>query len=47
MERLRLPVKDVDLSGRAIIVREGKGNQDRVTMLPDSLVVLRAAEGPV
>lgn len=38
MEGLRLRVKDVDLSRREIVVREGKGNKDRVTMLPDTLV---------
>lgn len=38
MEGLRLRVKDVDFSRREIIVREGKGNKDRVTMLPGSLV---------
>lgn len=38
MEGLRLRVKDVDFHRREIIVREGKGNKDRVTMLPDRLV---------
>ncbi|MEC5388312.1 integron integrase [Uliginosibacterium sp. H3] len=38
MEGVRLRVKDVDFSRREIVVREGKGNKDRVTMLPDSLV---------
>ncbi|MGB4343750.1 MAG: integron integrase [Moraxellaceae bacterium] len=37
MECVRLRVKDVDFSRREILVREGKGNKDRVTMLPDSL----------
>jgi integron integrase len=38
MEALRLRVKDVDFGQRALIVREGKGNKDRVVMLPQSLV---------
>lgn len=38
MECLRMRVKDLDLSRREILVREGKGFKDRVTMLPVSLV---------
>jgi len=38
MEGLNLRVKDLDLEQRQIIVRAGKGNKDRVTMLPASLV---------
>jgi integron integrase len=38
MECLRLRVKDVDVARREILVREGKGFKDRVTMLPVSLV---------
>lgn len=38
MECLRLRVKDIDLAKREILVREGKGFKDRVTMLPVSLV---------
>jgi integron integrase len=38
MEGVRLRVKDVEFSRREIVVREGKGFKDRVTMLPDSLV---------
>ena len=34
MEALRLRVKDVDLGLNQIMVRGGKGNRDRVTMLP-------------
>lgn len=34
MECLRLRVKDVDFSMNQIIVRDGKGEHDRVTMLP-------------
>ncbi len=38
MEGMRLRVKDVDFDRQAIIVREAKGNKDRVVMLPRSLV---------
>jgi integron integrase len=38
MECLRLRVKDVDFARREILVREGKGFKDRVTMLPERLV---------
>ena len=38
MECVRLRVKDIDLAYRQITVRDGKGAQDRVTMLPQSLV---------
>lgn len=38
MEAVRLRVKDVELERREIIVRDGKGGKDRVTMLPESLV---------
>lgn len=37
MECVRLRVKDVDFDQRQIVVREGKGEKDRVTMLPDQL----------
>ena len=37
-ECLRLRVKDVDFEYRQIIVRDGKGAKDRVTLLPDSVV---------
>jgi integron integrase len=37
MEALRLRVKDVDLSRRILVVRNGKGAKDRVTVLPDSV----------
>ena len=36
-ECLRLRVKDVDIEHGQITVREGKGNKDRITMLPASL----------
>jgi integron integrase len=37
MECLQLRVKDVDLDRGLIIIREGKGNKDRITMLPQAL----------
>ena len=37
-ECLKLRVKDVDFSYRQILVRDGKGAKDRVTMLPGSLI---------
>jgi integron integrase len=37
LEGLRLRVKDVEFSRLEVIVREGKGNKDRVTMLPERL----------
>lgn len=38
MEGMRLRIKDVDFDRHVIIVREAKGNKDRVVMLPRSLV---------
>jgi len=38
MEGVRLRVKDVDLVRREIVLRSGKGNKDRVTLLPESLL---------
>jgi len=37
MECVRLRVKDIDFAYQQITVRDGKGAQDRVTMLPQSL----------
>jgi integron integrase len=37
MECLRLRVQDIDFSRNEIIVRDGKGVKDRVTMLPESI----------
>ena len=37
MELLRLRVKDLDFEAGLVIVREGKGGQDRTTLLPSSL----------
>jgi integron integrase len=38
MEAVRLRVKDVELNRKELIIRDGKGGKDRVTMLPDSLL---------
>ncbi|WP_137820620.1 integron integrase [Pseudomonas sp. 2FG] len=38
MEVMRLRVKDVDFARREILIRDGKGMKDRVTMLPQRLV---------
>lgn len=40
MECLRLRVKDIDFGNRQIVVRDGKGEDDRSTILPDSLIPL-------
>jgi integron integrase len=39
LEALRLRFKDVDLERRILVVRDGKGAKDRVTVLPESLLV--------
>jgi site-specific recombinase XerD len=41
LEALELRVKDLDFAGRSLLVRDGKGGKDRVTLLPD------AAEDPL
>lgn len=38
MEGLRLRVQDVDIESLQITIRAGKGNKDRVTMLPEKLL---------
>ena len=38
MECLRLRVKDIDFGQKEILIRNGKGAKDRVTMLPANLV---------
>ena len=38
MEVTRLRVKDVDFERAEVLVRDGKGGKDRVTMLPQSLI---------
>jgi integron integrase len=48
LEALRLRVKDVELDRRQILVRDGKGAKDRVTVLPERLVApLRVQLGRV
>lgn len=39
MECLRLRVQDIDFSRNEILVRDGKGAKDRITMLPESVKV--------
>lgn len=39
LEALRLRVKDVGFERRELIVREGKGGKDRVTVLPENLLL--------
>ncbi len=43
LECCRLRVKDVDLERREIVVRDGKGQKDRVTLLPERAVAPLAA----
>lgn len=42
-ECLRLRVKDIDFGNRQIMIRDGKGEDDRVTILPASLIPLLEA----
>ena len=39
LEGLRLRIKDIEFERREIMIREGKGNKDRVTMLPENLML--------
>jgi integron integrase len=39
MECLRLRIQDIDFARNEILVRDGKGAKDRITMLPQSLAV--------
>ena len=39
MECVRLRIKDIDFSRHQIMVRDGKGQKDRVTMLPERFAV--------
>jgi integron integrase len=39
MEVMRLRVKDLDFANHQIIVRDGKGENDRITIFPDLLLV--------
>ena len=43
LEGLRLRVKDVEFERREIVVREAKGNKDRVTVLPENLILAQAS----
>ena len=38
MECLRLRIKDIDFGQNHILVRDGKGQKDRVSLLPRSLI---------
>ena len=38
MEVMRLRIKDLDFANRQVIVRDGKGENDRITMFPEILV---------
>lgn len=38
LEGLRVRVKDIEFSRREILVRNGKGGKDRVTVLPENLI---------
>ena len=40
MEAMRLRVKDIDFERKEILIRDGKGAKDRVTMLPVTLADL-------
>lgn len=40
LECVRLRVKDLDFEQRCILVRDGKGEKDRVTMLPEAATAL-------
>ncbi len=44
LEALQLRIKDLELERGEITIRSGKGNKDRVTMLPDALRPLVAAQ---
>src|SRR2546423_1119276 len=39
LEGLRLRVKDVDFERRELLVRDGKGGKDRVSVLPENLLL--------
>lgn len=38
LECLRLRIKDIEFDRREIVIREGKGGKDRVTVLPENLI---------
>jgi integrase len=37
MECIRLRVKDIDFAMNQVVVRDGKGKKDRITVLPDGV----------
>src|SRR5574340_331325 len=39
LEGLRVRVKDIEFSRRELLVRDGKGGKDRVTVLPENLIL--------
>jgi integrase len=39
LEGLRLRVKDLEFERREVVVRQGKGSKDRVTVLPENLIL--------
>jgi integron integrase len=39
LEAMRLRVKDIEFERRAVVVRDGKGGKDRITVLPEILVI--------
>ena len=39
LEGLRLRIKDIEFERREIIIREGKGSKDRITVLPENLML--------
>jgi len=43
LEALRLRVKDLDIGRRQLVIREAKGNKDRVGVLPECLVPVLTA----
>ncbi|HEX6017006.1 MAG TPA: integron integrase [Burkholderiaceae bacterium] len=44
IEALRLRVKDIEFERREIVVRDGKGAKDRVTVLPENLITALQAQ---
>lgn len=43
MECVRLRIKDIDFERMEILIRDGKGAKDRITMLPDAIALLLQA----
>ena len=40
MEYVRLRVKDIDFSNNRVIVRDGKGEKDRIAILPETSIYI-------